>query len=323
MRYQKPGHTKIYQEYEYVVTSAGVTIVGSVGEEACLELPAFLPLEEGKLPVTALAPYAFYDHRELVQVKIPDSVSSLGDHCFYECRNLEELWLSDRIRDVEDGAFKNCERLSRVRIRMLCHRSSCIKGILREQNRRLELTLDHIWTGQEPVPRARLILPRYQLDYEANVEARIINQITYGSGIHYRECLTEADFDYREYDRCFEVAQMQDTPDTLIRLCVCRLAYPWQLLPERARAYREYLARNLRQVVEWACGRERMDVLEVLAGQGLLEKEEQVQEALDAAHASGKIPYISYLMEYRSRKMGGRAQEPGEGRCGRKGHFTL
>ena len=343
MRYQKPEDTKYYGQYEYVVTPEGVTIVGFEGEAQTLQLPELFCIDGGQVPVVRLAPYAFYNHRELQLISLPKTVSGIGYHCFFDCRNLETIQLSDTVTEVEDGAFKNCEKLSRAEIRMFCHRSTCMKGILREQNKQMEFRLYHEWMGQKPVPEARLIMPMYQLDFEANVEARIINQITYGSGIHYRECVTEKDVDYAAYDRLFKVAGLQDTVETLAQLSADRLLYPYQLGQDARAAYLAYLEEHLEQIAEWACGQERRDVLSslLLTEETVTDGSEQAKyvsgrakqmkpadncvkltkassartkltRILEIAHRVGKVASIAFLME-EGRKMTGQAvKESGE-----------
>lgn len=327
MKYQKQENTNVYQGFEYVVASQGVTIIGFDGDSSQLSIPAELPEfsnGEGKrIRVIGLAPYAFYNNRSLVKILLPDSVERIGYHCFFDCRNMKEIQMADTVLHVEDGAFKNCESLFRINIRMIHQKSACIKGILAEQNKQVEFLLEHLWKKERPVPCAKIIIPMYQLDFEANVEARIINQVTYGSGAHYRECVTERDFDYAAYDAVFSVARTHDTKDTLIPLVAYRLEYPYALSEARKEVYQEYLSGNVSQAVRWACERERIDILGVLTGQkgvmeSILDRKGMLQKALDIAHVCGKVSCISYLLEYSSKI----ASESGRGRE-RKDRFRL
>ena len=179
-------------EFSYRVNEHSVEITHYVGNESEVQIPAEL---EGK-PVTAIGNYAFEGKNELLEVVLPKTIESIGAHAFYNCRRLMKMTLSDRILSTEDGAFKNCRSLREFHIQVYLRKMTCLKNLLSELNQEIHVTMENMDTHS----MSKLVFPSYLYDYVDNVEARIINQVTYGSGVHYRECMKEKEVDYKKYD---------------------------------------------------------------------------------------------------------------------------
>ena len=54
---------------------------------------------------------AFYFCDNLVNITIPDSVTSIGDYAFYGCNNLVSITIPDSVTSIGEAAFKKCYRL--------------------------------------------------------------------------------------------------------------------------------------------------------------------------------------------------------------------
>jgi hypothetical protein len=67
------------------------------------------------LPVTGIAPYAFYDS-SLASVTIPDSVIGIGDSAFYECYYLTSVTIPNSVTSIGDSAFYECYSSTNVTI---------------------------------------------------------------------------------------------------------------------------------------------------------------------------------------------------------------
>lgn len=189
-------------EFSYRVNEHSVEITHYVGNESEVHIPAEL---EGK-PVTAIGNYAFEGKNELLEVVLPKTIESIGAHAFYNCRRLMKMTLSDRILSTEDGAFKNCRSLREFHIQVYLRKMTCLKNLLSELNQEIHVTMENMDTHT----MSKLVFPSYLYDYVDNVEARIINQVTYGSGVHYRECMKEKEVDYKKYDEVFRVARLNE-----------------------------------------------------------------------------------------------------------------
>lgn len=61
-----------------------ITIIGCKPGRHILEIPA----EIDNCPVTKIAPYSFYNHKELERVVLPNTVKEIGKAAFYNCSNL-------------------------------------------------------------------------------------------------------------------------------------------------------------------------------------------------------------------------------------------
>lgn len=286
--------------FYYEASQAGVTVTGC---EKTNETDICIPERIEGMPVVAVEAYAFREFRTLRTLHMPDTVTRLGSHCFYNCRKLQQIALSDAITEVGDGAFKNCEELTAVTMKRITGKSTCLKCIMNEINTRLEFTLQY---GEYTV---KIIFPRYVYDYEANVEARIINQITYGTGVHYRECVMNGeDIDYASYDRVFEMAVHNDEEKTLRQIAKNRLLYPWKLGEDAKNIYMEYMKAHLCEEIGELAKQEDTDTIKALGEIGLYTGD-NIEELLETAHGTGNIPSVTCLMEYKRKLTAGGLRE--------------
>lgn len=286
--------------FRYEASKAGLTVTGcEKTDEADICIPKFIR----GMPVAAVEAYAFSEFRALRAISMPDTVTRLGSHCFYNCRSLKQIALSDAITEVGDGAFKNCEELAAVIMKRITGKSTCLKCIINEINAKLEFTLLY---GAHTV---KIVFPRYVYDYEANVEARIINQVTYGTGVHYRECVMNGeDIDYASYDRVFEMAVHNDEEKTLRQIARTRLLYPWELGEAAKSVYMAYMEAHLCEEIKELAEREDTDAIKALGEIGLYTRE-NIGDLLEAAHATGNIPSTACLMECKRRLGAGGLKE--------------
>ncbi|HCT91633.1 MAG TPA: hypothetical protein DF613_09700, partial [Lachnospiraceae bacterium] len=127
----------VYQGMKYRLDAATeeITITGYTADVAWnLEIP----LEIDGKKVTAIAKYAFsesrirsvtlnenmisigagafYQCKDLEQVKMADSITTIGEMAFFECPNLYSIRIPGGVKEIGYDAFKNCERLSYVTI---------------------------------------------------------------------------------------------------------------------------------------------------------------------------------------------------------------
>ena len=74
-----------------------------------LEIPAYYK----GLPVTAISDCGF-EFSEIVNIKIPNTVTHIGKAAFSECEKLESAILSEKLDDIPDHLFYNCGKLRYV-----------------------------------------------------------------------------------------------------------------------------------------------------------------------------------------------------------------
>ena len=90
---------------EYSVSDCLDTATGS------LDIPSVY----NGLPVTSIGSSAFFNNA-LINVKIPDSVTSIGINAFALCRNLSGVIIPNRVTSIGESAFAMCSRLSNITI---------------------------------------------------------------------------------------------------------------------------------------------------------------------------------------------------------------
>ena len=74
--------------FSYSVNDGGATVDGYNGSGT----EVIIPDELGGYPVTGVGAEAFKDHRELVSVTIPETVSLIGSQAFYGCTGLQTVY---------------------------------------------------------------------------------------------------------------------------------------------------------------------------------------------------------------------------------------
>lgn len=278
--------------------------------EEAVWLDEIKEIEEG---VARLEPYALAEHRELLEVRLPASVTELGRLAFYNCRNLRKLSFWDGLREVGDGAFKNCEKLSELVIYTSEEarepgeqeagkgnsgkRGAGLKGILSE--------LDGAFTVHFMDEAGTLYFPAYKHQYEENTAARIINQITYGIGVHYRECVTDAGVDYQKYDALFERCIPVDEEAAGI-VAFYRCGYPQSLHRNQEERYRSYLYEHRGRILSWLAGQEDMPLLRKWTELSIYKTDAEWKQAVEQMREAKKWEAVSLLMQERQKRYGER-----------------
>jgi hypothetical protein len=96
-----------FGDLTYVVTSGTVTISGFYAGATKVRIPSTID----RLPVTAIGAWAFFGHRGIEAVVMPDSVRMIGDNAFLECSALRDVRLSRQLVSIGSDAFRSCESL--------------------------------------------------------------------------------------------------------------------------------------------------------------------------------------------------------------------
>lgn len=95
---------------EYYISDGQVIIYGYSGNDPELDIPSKI---DG-CPVTTIANYAFLYRKDLISVKLPDSVTAIGEEAFCECNNLEAIKLPSQLKTIGFHAFENCKSLTNL-----------------------------------------------------------------------------------------------------------------------------------------------------------------------------------------------------------------
>ncbi|MDK2808090.1 MAG: hypothetical protein PWP24_824 [Clostridiales bacterium] len=264
-------------------------------EDLVVDIPERI---QGK-PVTKLLPYAFQNKRVIKKVRIPETVREIGSHCFYDCRGLNKIVLHDSVDTIADGALKNCFALNAVTIFAKHGNMSGLKGILSEVK---EEILGRIYYGEKR-ERVDLIFPRYLHDYEENTMARIINQVTYGCGIHYRECVSEEGIDFHAYDAVFPFTKANEQKRVVEHIALLRLQYPKDLWPSDREAYLAYLEEHMISAGRYFIQHADIEPFLFLVSLPVAQVE-VLNQLLEFSRAADQLEFVTALLKVKAKRFG-------------------
>lgn len=283
------------QIFQYKIEANTVRIEAYTGEAAAVQIPATL---EGK-PVERLSPYAFRNLRFIESVRLTEHIKEIGSHCFYDCRNLRELTVWDSLCSIEDGALKNCLSFHKLQYFAPQGQMHALKAILTEISGEIRAV---IYYGEEK-EKVPLIFPRYLHDYEENTMARVINQVTYGCGVHYRECVNEQGIDFDRYDALFPFVEANEKQSVAARIALLRLCYPHKLWADKREVYLSYLSDHFIETGVHLIKKEDMESVQCLLELPIVKKE-WLNELLLAAQKLEKIEYCTVIINSKGRRFG-------------------
>lgn len=283
-----------YNDFEYEIVDGGCAVTGYTGRDV---QECVIPYEINKNKVIAIREYAFSGHEELISVRLPEYLIAIGAHAFYNCRRLRSIMLYDNVTDIGDGAFKNCNKADRIELTESVGNMRCLRAVMEELNQELLVTI-YYKTGT-----AVLLFPYYIYEYEENTPGRIINQITIGSGVHYRECISKDGINYAQYDRNFDTERNIDVNESAWKIAYWRLRYPYELSRTAACAYSGYLCEHRLEAAGRMINAEMYDELTIMLDITAKDKED-VEEMIELSRSKGCIKAVGILLEYERKRWG-------------------
>ena len=100
-------------DWDYVInTDNTVSITAYTGSNSVVAVPA----EVEGLPVTAIEAFAFQLNNDIVNVVIPEGVTSIGECAFFGCMNLETVVIREGVTSIPDQLFLECGKLRSVEL---------------------------------------------------------------------------------------------------------------------------------------------------------------------------------------------------------------
>ena len=299
--------------FEFKIENEEALLTGYSGET---DEVIFVPERYEGYPVTAVGDHAFYQHKEIHRIHLPESIRQIQAYAFAECRFLEQMELPEGVTFIGDYAFYNCIRLKRINFPSTLDQmgygsfkndteltdihlftapgdENSVNTILDDTNHETTVTF-HYPDGS----CGKLIFTEFYLDEVPNIEARQFNHLTYGSGSMYRNCLGASGMDYRKYDELFSFATHMDELSTVCQMAVNRLLYPRELGQEAKDQYLDHLA-SLPDVPIYLMDTEQREALELLMQERVLDKD-ILEKALQYGQNHGKSEYVSLLIHYKN-----------------------
>lgn len=305
----------LFEDFEYSVNEYGNIVIDKyLGNSSFVKIPDYIDgkavfeigggafrgmdfITDVVLPekLKIIGDYAFCECRKIKEFQLPEGFLETGGHCFYNCRALERLELPVSIEFLADGFVKNCEDLREISIvtdgklcrgvvDLIANINNEITVILKKQN-------------------ARLILPEYDYEYIGNAPAMRFMTLTHGSGEVFRRAFDVKGVDFKFYDSFFFRAVLAERPETVLKMALSRLMYPYMLEEEGKNGYIKYIKENVSKAVEYAAKTDDISVIESLDEAEAFDAE-NIDEALEAASKCGKGEISAYLMNIKHSRFG-------------------
>ena len=99
--------------WRYIIREDGTAaIAGYDGTETEILIPS----EIGGHPVVSIMDSAFYNHKGITGVSIPEGVNSIGASAFSWCQNLTKIEIPETVISIGDSAFSWCTSLGEITI---------------------------------------------------------------------------------------------------------------------------------------------------------------------------------------------------------------
>ncbi len=245
---------------------------------------------------TRIEDYAYAEHRELTEIKIPEGTRQIGKHAFYNCRSLHTLLLPHGGIEIEDGAFKNCRSLSHIILRHGEGDCTCLKDILYDMYQEVTVSIFYD-SGSQAV----LLFPRYEYEYIANEPARIFQEIGYGAGYLYQQCFYDSQVDFRRYDDLWSRARVSEDISVLGRILSYRLRFPWQLSDTARASYLHYFQGHQEELLTYYMKEQDMDTLRYFLEQETADCR-LLSLAIQTAQTLETPGILSYLLDLERRR---------------------
>lgn len=298
-------------EIRYRKEKEGLIITACYGMDGQIILPDEI---EG-IPITGIAPYAFSDGVEntddlislsddadlyaerkrlkttdVLEIRLPFGIREIGKYAFYRCRNLKKIIMSDEILEIGGGALTGCRGIEEVEIYFKKGECSALKSILDEVRFAVHAKL---YMGEWI---ADVLFPEHYEEAVEDTPAKQLFTRYHGAGGDYRQCFYNRELDYKKYDELLPRAMAEDTVETVAKISLGRLKYPYKLSVLAKQKYDWYLKEHLEEVILFLTKTEDMESLKFLAD-GKYFSEQSLDVGIECALENKKIEILSFLMD--------------------------
>lgn len=322
-------YTNIPPELHYRRTSQGITLTACYGLDGCIYLPDEI---EGEA-ITAIAPYTFSSRlngvfgadvntsdcdfiwtspdahlasgrrrlgaEDIIEVHLPRYIREIGNYAFYRCRNMRKLTLHDTLPSIGGGALTGC-RFQEVEIYLHNGGQSALKSILEEIWFAVHVRFHHLDSeGVEEI--SEILFPEHYEEAVENTPARILYTSHHGAGGYYRQCFYNRELDYKKYDELLPWAIAEEEEDTVVRLSLLRLVYPYKLSELAKKDYMAYVRGHIEAAVKILIEEEDTEKLAFLSA-GDYWTEDVLDYGIEYAGRIKKTGVLSMLMDEKHKR---------------------
>lgn len=179
----------------------------------------------------------------LTSLSLPASIRTIGRYAFYNCDALYSLSMYSTTIDLGQGLFTGCTGLRRLSFHVDETKRSSLYEVLTEFRYPLRLSYQ---SGPLAQLKYLLVFPEFYENVDENTPARITVRDLRGSGLMYRNCFADTQFQIKRYDSLFPHAVALEPEAVAAELAFCRLLFPTDLSGEAECAYRSFLSAHPR-----------------------------------------------------------------------------
>lgn len=148
---------------------------------------------------------------------------------------------------------------------------------------------------------AQVLFPEHYEEAVENTPARILYTSHHGAGGYYRQCFYNRALDYGKYDELLPRAIAEESEETVLRLVLGRLRYPYQLSAKAEESYREYLTGHLKTAARMLVAEDDMEGLRFFSENNVWTRP-SISAALEQAAEWKKTEITALLTEEKALK---------------------
>lgn len=246
--------------------------------------------------------------RNLAEVLLPEGIISVGNYAFYGCDNLKAVTFPGSLTRIGSGLFYSCQRMRRLTFiapgSMKGGTDDFTPPLLQEVLEAINQEVEVVVRQRSGKELYRLLFPEFYEEPKENTPARVIQVIWHGSGYQYRQCFMSRKLEFHKYDEILPAAIPQETPETLIRLCLGRLKTPVHLSASGKEVYLSCLKDMTADLWDFISSDQETDLcewLEVLDHAGFYTSD-LIDLYIEKASGLRRGDASAYLMDLRHRK---------------------
>ncbi len=253
--------------------------------------------------------------RLLQEVILPEGLVSVGSYAFYGCDKLRSVTFPESLVRIGSGLFNICPGIRQLIFPTGApadtNTAAFASGEVVFTPHPLQEILQTISHEVEVVVKAaggselyRLIFPEFYEEPMENTPARQIQIIWHGTGYQYRQCFLSRKLQMSKYDQILPMTAAQESPVTVVRLCLDRLKAPVGLSVENRDRYTQCLRRFLPQLLVFISEDRETDFVEWLR---VLDKADfygpdMIDRLIDFAGSKRRGDAAAYLMDLKHRR---------------------
>ncbi len=244
-------------------------------------------------PVVGIYKYAFEERMDVTEVILPKTIKIIGAHAFYNCKNLKRVELHDGIMELYDGAFKNCYSIHSIILHAHQKKEGKIRNMMSELVQELTLSIYY-----KDGTQSELVFPTFEDGYIENTPAKVFQNVIYGTGGSYRQCMQTGSMDYREFDQLFPRSVREDRIEAPVKNSIARLKYPYKLFQSAKNQYEKFLKEHQLEATKVLADRDRIDGIQIMCDRSCYTKE-HIEESIEYVRGQGKLEIFGILMNYK------------------------